>query len=179
MPLTETWKLSTSIFKFRQVKQTKKLLLFVVYILAMFHIYKTSQKLFNKVTSQSGAKMSVCFAFFAGAPQYFYTLGCLMKDRRMNENSCPQNFWLIFTPCKVLCYRTPTIYTFFVSHYNFGQVYKLLFDKKQRWKLAVCTLNCQLLWEKWISKGKSLSEAFIFASTNPNYDKRLFIELQV
>ena len=27
--------------------------------------------------------------------------------------------------------------------------------------------------------GKSLSEAFIFASTNPKYDGRLFIELQV
>ena len=29
------------------------------------------------------------------------------------------------------------------------------------------------------STGKSLSEALIFASTNPQYDKRLFIELQV
>ena len=27
--------------------------------------------------------------------------------------------------------------------------------------------------------GKSFSEAFILASTNPQYDKRLFIELQV
>ena len=27
--------------------------------------------------------------------------------------------------------------------------------------------------------GKSLSEAFIYASTNPQYDDRLFIELQV
>ena len=27
--------------------------------------------------------------------------------------------------------------------------------------------------------GKSLSEAFIFASINPQYDDRLFIELQV
>ena len=27
--------------------------------------------------------------------------------------------------------------------------------------------------------GKSLSEALIFASTNPQYDDRLFIELQV
>ena len=27
--------------------------------------------------------------------------------------------------------------------------------------------------------GKSLSEAVIFASTNPQYDKKLFIELQV
>ena len=29
------------------------------------------------------------------------------------------------------------------------------------------------------STGKSLSEALIFASTNPRYDDRLFIELQV
>ena len=29
------------------------------------------------------------------------------------------------------------------------------------------------------SSGKSLSEAFIFASNNPQYDNRLFIELQV
>ena len=28
-------------------------------------------------------------------------------------------------------------------------------------------------------KGKSLSEALIFASTNPQYDDRLFIDLQV
>ena len=28
-------------------------------------------------------------------------------------------------------------------------------------------------------KGKSLSEALIFASTNPQYDDRLFIELRV
>ena len=30
-----------------------------------------------------------------------------------------------------------------------------------------------------ISTGKSLSEALIFASTNPQYDDRLFIELQL
>jgi hypothetical protein len=30
-----------------------------------------------------------------------------------------------------------------------------------------------------VSTGKSLSEALIFASTNPQYDDRLFIELQV
>ena len=29
------------------------------------------------------------------------------------------------------------------------------------------------------STGKSLSEALIFVSTNPKYEKRLFIELQV
>ena len=31
----------------------------------------------------------------------------------------------------------------------------------------------------WQSTGKSLSEALIFASTNPQYDERLFIELRV
>ena len=30
-----------------------------------------------------------------------------------------------------------------------------------------------------LGTGKSLSEALIFASTNPKYDDRLFIELQV
>ena len=32
---------------------------------------------------------------------------------------------------------------------------------------------------KSLDTGKSLSEALIFASTNPQYDDRLFIELQV
>ena len=36
----------------------------------------------------------------------------------------------------------------------------------------VCVLNR-------ISTGKSLSEALIFPSTNPQYDNKLFIELQV
>ena len=33
--------------------------------------------------------------------------------------------------------------------------------------------------ENFFVTGKSLSEAHIFASTNPQYDDRLFIELQV
>ena len=32
---------------------------------------------------------------------------------------------------------------------------------------------------KTFCTGKSLSEALIFASSNPQYDERLFIELQV
>ena len=32
--------------------------------------------------------------------------------------------------------------------------------------------------EKALRTGKSLSEALIFASTNPQYDDRMFIELQ-
>ena len=37
------------------------------------------------------------------------------------------------------------------------------------------------IWEcfSFLFTGKSLSEALIFASTNPQYDDRLFIELQV
>ena len=34
-------------------------------------------------------------------------------------------------------------------------------------------------WFLAVRKGKSFSEALILASTNPQYDKRLFIELQV
>ena len=34
-------------------------------------------------------------------------------------------------------------------------------------------------WQDPASTGKSLSDALIFASTNPQYDHRLFIELQV
>ena len=35
--------------------------------------------------------------------------------------------------------------------------------------------NIELFWQK--STGKSLSEALIFASINPQYDNRLFMEL--
>ena len=56
--------------------------------------------------------------------------------------------------------------------------------------LFFCSPSIWLLfWKKWtgffkiqlhqLSTGKSLSEALIFASTNPQYDDRLFIELQV
>ena len=34
-------------------------------------------------------------------------------------------------------------------------------------------------WAPTFDTGKSLSEALIFASTNPQYDNRLFIELRV
>ena len=36
-----------------------------------------------------------------------------------------------------------------------------------------------ILFRKWLCTGKSMSEALIFASTNPQYDNRLFIELPV
>ena len=37
----------------------------------------------------------------------------------------------------------------------------------------------QRFWKEIICTGKFLLEALIFASTNPQYDDRLFIELQV
>ena len=59
-------------------------------------------------------------------------------------------------------------------------------------KLPACILQCkeclsdrcelpihEPTFHDPIDTGKSLSEALIFASTNPQYDYRLFIELQV
>ena len=43
----------------------------------------------------------------------------------------------------------------------------------------VMTINSYPYAYLLFSTGKSLSEALIFASTNPQYDDRLFIELQV
>ena len=43
--------------------------------------------------------------------------------------------------------------------------------------VSVIFLNTKKLYKYYT--GKSLSEALIFASTNPQYDDRLFIELQV
>ena len=42
---------------------------------------------------------------------------------------------------------------------------------------AIMNIACSTCLESFT--GKSLSEAFIFESTNPKYDDRLFIELQV
>ena len=44
-----------------------------------------------------------------------------------------------------------------------------------RTKLSKCVAK----WHTALYTGNSFSEALIFASTNPQYDKRLFIELQV
>ena len=49
--------------------------------------------------------------------------------------------------------------------------FKLVSGSKDR--ISFCELLCP------ISTGKSFSEELILASTNPQYDKRLFIELQV
>ena len=44
--------------------------------------------------------------------------------------------------------------------------------------LGVCKNSLDMLWNRFCT-GKSFSEALILASTNQQYDKRLFIELQV
>ena len=44
--------------------------------------------------------------------------------------------------------------------------------------LGVCKNSLDMLWNRFCT-GKSFSEALILTSTNQQYDKRLFIELQV
>ena len=39
--------------------------------------------------------------------------------------------------------------------------------------------DLQALSPRFMNTGKSLSEALIFVSTNPQYDNKLFIELKV
>ena len=46
-------------------------------------------------------------------------------------------------------------------------------------QLQIQCISLLLKFLKMSLTGKSFSEALIFASTNPQYDKRLFIELQV
>jgi hypothetical protein len=48
-----------------------------------------------------------------------------------------------------------------------------------RSQYILCTLSTGLIKKPSSCTGKSLSEALIFASTNSQYDDRLFIELQV
>ena len=61
----------------------------------------------------------------------------------------------------------------------------LLFQKwhfiylKKNVSLSAIKIKIKLLISRLKITGKSLSEALIFASTNPQYDDRLFIELQV
>ena len=55
----------------------------------------------------------------------------------------------------------------------------LFFD--QLWTNIYCqgSVNNYVDNMRWVGTGKSLSEALILSSTNPQYDKRLFIQLQV
>ena len=53
----------------------------------------------------------------------------------------------------------------------FANIFGLLHKKSKR---AINNRGCQL-----DDTGKSLTEALIFASTSPQYEDRLFIELQV
>ena len=44
---------------------------------------------------------------------------------------------------------------------------------------SVNKLNSKITWKILHCTGKPFSEAFILVSTNPQYDKKLFIELRV
>ena len=60
---------------------------------------------------------------------------------------------------------------------GFFQTRKLHSDNFQ--KISSFFLEVVLKLENELITGKSFSEALILASNNPQYDKRLFIELQV
>ena len=77
----------------------------------------------------------------------------------------------------------------FPIHYFTKSTFRNQIKMKTSWKIVKCTL--MFLWSipwhqkvvitLWLGKpftGISLSEALIFASTNPQYDDRLFVELQ-
>ena len=73
----------------------------------------------------------------------------------------------------------------FVKSNSYSKRLQLLFFLPQLSVLRVpCffmnfVLNMNISDQEDIGTGKSLSEALIFASTNPQYDDRLFVELQV
>ena len=74
--------------------------------------------------------------------------------------------WYVGTQFSVHFYpfsKTPNYCNFFASYYYYIRVVSCI----------------KTFFGYFYSTGKSLSEALIFASTNPQYDDRLFIELQV
>ena len=81
----------------------------------------------------------------------FLCLTFFCEHRKLNSNRCD----LIFGG-----------YTLFLAIINLLKIENIC-----SWML------CELV--KWLGTGKYLSEALILASTNPQYDNRLFIELWV
>ena len=65
-----------------------------------------------------------------------------------------------------------------MNHLNIGGGWWSTCNILTRWPLPQGSINLGLI-STLKSKGKFLSEALILASTNPQYDNRLFIELQV
>ena len=64
---------------------------------------------------------------------------------------------------------------------RFKSILKPNYFKKQRFSIIVFTIIPKVnIDPKWsFSTGNSLSEALFLASTNPQYDNRLFIDLPV
>jgi hypothetical protein len=60
----------------------------------------------------------------------------------------------------------------------FGKIHEI-FDVIKRYCFCTILTYTLIHFQNTFCTGKSLSEALIFASTNPQYDDRLFIELQV
>ena len=72
---------------------------------------------------------------------------------------------------KVSWYITRVTIEFFPSFFHF-----LRLQKKQDYKCFYLSLHCYFY--SHFFTGKSISEALIFASTNPQYDERLFMKIE-
>ena len=66
-----------------------------------------------------------------------------------------------------------------IGHGTFGEVFKGRDRKKPEKLVALKKILMENETEGFPITGKSFSEKLILASTNPQYDKRLIIELQV
>ena len=95
-----------------------------------------------------------------------------IKGREKRGKGCGRNAFQDFLHC--VSHKT---------HIHYSK-YKIIFISKPLKYVTITILSIKHIEITNIEKsnshltGKSLSEALIFASTNPQYDERLFIELQ-
>ena len=82
---------------------------------------------------------------------------------------------------QILCYLE--VHPFLLSYFQELWNRKFQAAVNLYWQVtSMCKKLCVIVWKcPYVSRitGKSLSEALTFASTNPQYEDRLFIELQV
>ena len=70
-----------------------------------------------------------------------------------------------------------TLFLFYLLRWILFLVVKMLFHLCSHYHYLTRYQKAQIMFN--LPTGKSLSEALIFASTNPQYDNRLFIDFQV
>ena len=80
---------------------------------------------------------------------------------------------------KTNCFHMTFNYEFWFNHNNDHIVQIIWLESRMDWNISGSSFLMFILFADTFCTGKSLSEALILASTNPQYDNRLFIELQV